>query len=210
MPGDRIAGNVDHSRDLGVVRRRQFDLHDARQGKQLRTLEVAEAADVVEREVIAVVSSLLEHVDRAVVERCVLTDLDDHALGRHRSMEAVNDEAGAGVDHPESVADHVFHAPLEQHTFHDPACGCVGVVEDRGRVGAAAVEQFVSEDLTVDVDHRLTSEEHLRGHAIAPGVASRATALRDRIVLNRRVPACLHRPRTGDVSHRVSVVRFTN
>ncbi len=156
-----FAGDSDQSFDLGVMRSRQFDLDDAGQREQLGVFEIAEPTHVVEREVVAVVARLEERCDRGAVERFDLSDLDDHPFGRHREVQAVDDRARAGVDQSEPVPDDMFHAPLENDTLHDPTrCG-VGVVEGGCLVGAAAVQQLESEDLSVGVDDRLSPEEHL-------------------------------------------------
>ena len=139
----------------------ELDLDDARVRQQLRVLQVADAVHVVEREVIAVQPRPSQRVDRELVERFRLADLDDHAFGRHRLVHAVDDQARARVQQPEPVADDVFHAPLQEHALHDTAGRGVGIVE-RGRlVGSAAVQQLVAEDLAFRVDDRLSPEEHL-------------------------------------------------
>ena len=156
-----FTGDSDQSFDLGVMRSRQFDLDDAGQREQLGVFEIAETTHVVEREVVAVVARLEERCDRGTVERFDLSDLDDHPFGGHREMQAVDDQARAGVDQSEPVPDDMFHAPLENDTLHDPTrCG-VGVVEGGCLVGAAAIQQLESEDLSVGVDDRLSPEEHL-------------------------------------------------
>ena len=130
-------------------------------------LQVAEAADVVEGEVVAVERARRSASTVALVERRRLAHLDDHALGGHRLVQAVDDQAGARIHQPEAVADDVLHAPLQEHSLHHRARGSVGIVERRRLVGAAAVEQLVPEDLTFRVDDLLSSEEHLWGHAAA-------------------------------------------
>ena len=160
-PGRAIAGNREEPVDLGVMCRGEFDLDDARQREQLRVLEIAESADVVEREVVAVGAGLAQRGDGRGVERRRFAHLDDHALGGHRLVQTLDDQAGTRVQQPEAVADHVLHAPLQEHSLHHAASRSVRIVE-RGRpVGAASIEQLVAEDGAFRVDDLLSSEEHL-------------------------------------------------
>ena len=140
---------------------------------------------------VSVVACLLQCIQGCIVEWFRRADLDDHALRWHRSVQTVNDEARAGIDHAEVVADDAFHAPLEEHALHHATRREVGVVERGRSIGSVAVQQFVAEHLSVDVDQGLASEVDLGGHATVL-ITLRVTAVRDRIRLTRR--SCLPAP----------------